>query len=84
MTYTVGQMVKDWRGRDFCIKQIVPAPPICGRMMQQRGWEPIELVIEYKGRVRMGFVRISDGTIHEALRFDGAESGGGGNNATRT
>jgi hypothetical protein len=73
MTYTIGQQVKDWRGRDFVVKQIIPAPPICGKMMQQRGWEPFELVIQYAERVRMGFVKIADQSIHEALRFDGTE-----------
>lgn len=73
MTYTVGQQAKDWRGRDFTIKGIVHAPSGCAIMMRQRGWEPYELTLEYGGRVRMGYVKIKDQSIHEALRFDGTE-----------
>lgn len=73
MTYTVGQQVKDWRGRDFVVKQIIPAPPICAKVMIARGWEPLKLVMEYGGRVRIGYVKADDQSIHEALRFDGTE-----------
>ena len=76
--------IKDWRGRDFRIVLIVPVTGETAASMMARGWEPCVLTLEYQGRTRTGYQSIVDGSIHEALRFDGTESGGGGNNAART
>lgn len=65
-----GDMVKDWRGRDFCVKRIDPVTGDEARAMIARGWEPCVLTLEYNGRQRKGYMSIVDGSIHEAVRVD--------------
>lgn len=72
MKYCIGQNIKDWRGRDFIIRDIIPLPPADDESMRQRGWEPYRLTLEFGGRLRTGYVSTVDQSIHEAVRVDDA------------